>query len=154
MLQQLLSSGFPAAYALRTLNSLYALRGTAGACTVDLAEIHLDTGKATLYKWGAPASYVLNQAGAEKIGTVVPPPGLSVTENRETTERLSLRRGETLVLLSDGVSGEDALRCSFADPDEPLGEMAARILENGNTEQVDDATVAILRLVPDSMPAS
>ena len=154
MLRQLLSAGFPAAYALRTLNSLYALRGTAGACTVDLAEISLDTGKATLYKWGAPASYLLTQAGAEKIGTVVPPPGLSVTEGREITERLSLRRGETLVLLSDGVGGEDALRCSFADGDEPLGEMAARILESGTAEQTDDATVAIIRLVPDSMSAS
>ena len=154
MLQQLLSAGFPAAYALRTLNSLYALRGTAGACTVDLAEIHLDTGKATLYKWGAPASFVLTQAGSEKIGTVVPPPGLSVLESREITERLSLRRGETLVLLSDGVSGEDALRCSFADGEEPLGELAARILEGGNTEKTDDATVAIIRLVPDTLHAS
>lgn len=154
MLRQLLSAGFPAPYALRSLNSFYALRGTAGACTVDLVEIYLDTGKAILYKWGAPPSYLLTEAGAEKIGTVGPPPGLSVAESRELTERLSLRRGETLVLLSDGVGGEDALHCSFSDREEPLGELAARILEGRNTDSTDDATVAILRLHPDSMSAS
>ena len=153
MLKQLLSAGFPAQYALRSLNSLYALRGSAGACTVDLAEIFLDTGKVILYKWGAPASYLLSEAGTEKIGTVGPPPGLSVTQSREITERLSLRRGETLVLVSDGVDGEDALRCSFSDRDEPLGELAARILEAGNSEHADDATVAALRLQPDFLSA-
>ena len=153
MLRQLLSAGFPAVYALRSLNSLYALRGTAGACTVDLAEICLDTGKLNLYKWGAPPSYLLTEAGSEKIGTVGPPPGLSVRENRETMERLSLRRGETLVLLSDGVGGEDALRCSFSDRDEPLGELAARILEDRNTDSTDDATVAVIRLQPDFLSA-
>jgi len=154
ILEQLLSAGFPAQYALRSLNSLYALRGSAGACTVDLAEVFLDTGKVILYKWGAPASYLLSQAGAEKIGTVGPPPGLSVTQSREITERLSLRRGETLVLISDGAEGEDALRCSFSDPEEPLGELAARILEAGNSVNNDDATVAALRLLPDFLPAS
>ena len=153
MLQQLLSAGFPAQYALRSLNSLYALRGTAGACTVDLAEICLDTGKVNLYKWGAPPSYLLTEAGCEKIGTVGPPPGLSVKESREITERLSLRRGETLVLVSDGAGGEDALRCSFSDRDEPLGELAARILEEGNSDNADDATVAVIRLHPDSLSA-
>lgn len=154
ILKQLLSAGFPAPYALRSLNSLYALRGTAGASTVDLVEICLDTGKATLYKWGAPASYLLTEAGLSKIGTVGPPPGLSVTQSRELTERLSLRRGETLVLVSDGVGGEDALRCSVFDREEPLGELAARVLEDGKPESADDATVAAIRLQPDSLSAS
>jgi len=151
LLKKLLSAGYPAEYALRSLNSLCALRGTAGAATIDLAELQLDTGKVFLYKWGAAPSYVLSRAGAEKIGTAGPPPGLSVTEGRETVERLSLRRGQTLVLLSDGVGGEDALRCCFADPHEPLGELAARILESGNLDGSDDATVAAIRLSSDSL---
>ncbi len=146
LLKKLLEAGFPAEYALRSINSLCALRGAAGAVTVDLAELQLDTGKATLYKWGAPASYLLRQEGSEKIGTAGPPPGLSVTDGRETVLRLSLRRGETLVLLSDGVGGEDALRCCFAAADELPGELAARILESGNIEGTDDATVAVVRL--------
>ncbi len=149
LLKKLLTAGFPAEYALRSLNSLCALRGMAGAVTVDLAQLQLDTGKVLLYKWGAAASYLLTSAGAEKIGTAGPPPGLSVTEARETVERLSLRRGETLVLCSDGVGGEDALRCWYAEADEPPGELAARILEAGKLHSQDDATVAVVRLVPE-----
>lgn len=149
LLKKLLTAGFPAEYALRSINSLCALRGLAGAVTMDLAQIHLDTGKVMLYKWGAAPSYLLTQAGAEKIGTAGPPPGLSVTDIRETAERLSLRRGETLVLCSDGVGGEDALRCSYAAADEAPGELAARILESGALAGGDDATVAVVRLVPD-----
>lgn len=149
LLKKLLTAGFPAEYALRSLNSLCALRGMAGAVTVDLAHLQLDTGKVLLYKWGAAPSYLLTNAGVEKIGTAGPPPGLSVTEARETVDRLSLRRGETLVLCSDGVGGEDALRCWFADADEPPGELAARILEAGKLCSQDDATVAVVRLVPE-----
>ena len=146
LLKKLLSAGYPAEYALRSLNSLCALRGTAGAAAIDLAELQLDTGKVLLYKWGAAPSYIISSAGAEKIGTATPPPGLSVTEGRETVERLSLRRGQTLLLLSDGVGGEDILRRCFTDSTEPLGELAARILESGDTDGADDATVAAIRL--------
>ena len=147
LLKKLLTAGFPAEYALRSLNSLCALRGMAGAVTVDLAQLQLDTGKVLLYKWGAAPSYLLTSAGAEKIGTAGPPPGLSVTDARETVDRLSLRRGETLVLCSDGANGEDALRCWY-DPHESPGELAARILESGALAGGDDATVAIVRLKP------
>ena len=56
MLKRLLTAGYPAEYALRSLNSLCALRGRAGAVTIDLAELQLSTGKALLYKWGAAPS--------------------------------------------------------------------------------------------------
>ncbi len=146
MLKKLLTAGFPAEYALRSLNSLCALRSRAGASTVDLAELDLDTGKATLYKWGSAPSWVLSPMGAKKIGTATPPPGLSVTEGRETVERLSLRRGETLVLLSDGVGGEDAVASLRVSAAMPPGEVAAEILELSTLESGDDATVAVVRL--------
>ncbi len=147
LLKKLLLAGFPAEYALRTLNSLCALRGAAGAATADLVQLHLDTGKALVYKWGAAPSYLLSAAGTEKIGTATPPPGLSASEGREWVQRLSLRRGEILVLCSDGVGGEAARsRCVYA-PDVPLGELAARIL--GEPDDKDDATVAVVRLDPE-----
>lgn len=146
MLRKLLAAGYPPEYALRTLNSLCALRGKAGAVTVDLAELQLDTGKAVLYKWGAAPSYVISRGEIVKIGTATPPPGLSVTEGRETVEKLSLRRGETLVLLSDGAGGEEVLRDCWVRSGEPAGELAARILEVGSAGASDDATVAVVRL--------
>lgn len=148
MLKKLLSGGFPAEYALRSINSLCALRGCAGAVTIDLAELQLDTGKVTLYKWGAPPSYLISGAETVKVGTATPPPGLSVTDGRESAERLSLRRGQTLVLLSDGAGGEDAVHRAWRDAGEPSGELAAKILASGPEDGQDDATVAVVRLHP------
>ena len=146
MLKKLLCAGYPAEYALRSVNSLCALQGRAGAATIDLAELRLDTGRASVYKWGAAPSYLVCKGDAVKIGTAAPPPGLSVTDGRETVERLSLRRGEMLVLLSDGAGGEEILRSSLGDIHMPPGELAARILEGSEGENPDDATVAVVRL--------
>ena len=146
LLRQMLSAGYPPEYALRSLNSFCALRDRAGAVTVDLCELRLDTGKVNLYKWGAAPSYVVLKGEVIKIGTAAPPPGLSVTDGRETVERLSLRRGEMLVLVSDGAGGEESLRASLEGTDDPPGELAARILEASQTEGTDDATVAVVRL--------
>ena len=148
MLKKQLSAGMPAEYALRSLNSLCALSRRAGAVTVDLAEIRLDTGAALLYKWGAMPSYVVTRLGTEKIGTADAPPGLSVTEGRETVDRLSLRRGETLVMLSDGVGGE-VIQGRAADWwREPAGEVAAAVLETVDDTAGDDATAVVVRLRP------
>ena len=146
MLKKLLTAGYPAQYALRSLNSLCALQGRAGAVTVDLAELHLDTGRVILYKWGAAPSFVVSRSDAIKIGTAAPPPGLSVSDGRETVERLSLRKGEMLVLLSDGAGGEDALTRALEEHHLPPGELAARILECSGQDRQDDATVAVVRL--------
>ena len=150
-LRRLLSAGFPVEYALRSLNTLCTLRQRAGAVTVDLAEIELETGRVNLYKWGAAPSYLITPAGAEKIGTAAPPPGLSVTGVRETVDKLSLRRGETLVLLSDGVDGEAAMRRAWDLTDKEPGEMASKVLQYGRGNGCDDATAAVIRLKPSTL---
>ena len=152
LLQQMLSAGFPAEFALRSLNSLLVLRGRAGAVTMDLAEILLDSGRAAVYKWGAAPSYLIRDNEAEKIGTATPPPGLSVTDGRETVERLSLRRGEVLIMVSDGVAGEEALRRIGRISAQPPGELAAKILQYGAQGAEDDATVAAVTLLPGTTP--
>ena len=146
LLQRMLRAGFPGHYALRSVNSLLTLRGQTGIVTIDLAELSLDTGRVLLYKWGAAPSYVLREEYAEKIGTVGPPPGLSVADSQETMDRLSLRRGEVLIVLSDGVDGEAALRRMDGISAQPPGELAAKILEYGAREREDDATVAAICL--------
>ena len=154
LLKQMLCAGFPGAYALRSLNSFCALAERSAFVSVDMLEVELDTGKAVLYKWGAPPSYLLGKRGAEKIGTTVPPPGLSATECRETVERLSLRRGETLLMVSDGVAGEEALRLLTAAPKLRPGDLAAFVLEQGTEGCGDDATVAAVYLTPSDLDAS
>ena len=151
LLQQLLVSGFPTEYALRSLNNLCTLRQRAGAVTVDLAEIDLRNGRVSLYKWGASPSYLLCCGGAEKIGTAAAPPGLSVTGIRETVDKLSLRRGETLILLSDGVDGEAAMRRAWDLTDKEPGETASKVLQYGRGNGSDDATAAVIRLTPTAL---
>lgn len=142
MLKSLLCAGFPADHALQSLNSLCALRGRAGAVTVDLARIRLDTGRVTLYKWGAAPSYLLTESGAERIGTGGPPPGLSV-EDHCRPSRLLLRPGQTLMLLSDGAGADGVRRWDPASGTTP-GELASRLLERNSG--TDDATVALVTL--------
>ena len=146
LLRQMLTAGFPPEHALRSINSILTHRGQAGAVTVDLAEVRLDSGKATLYKWGAAPSWLLKPSGAEKIGTATPPPGICVADARELVIRLSLRRGEMLILVSDGVMAGESLRRGSFEPMAP-GELAQRLLEECRLDD-DDATAAVLRLQP------
>ena len=146
MLRRLLSVGYPAEHALKSLNSLCALRERAGAVTVDMLELQLDTGKAALYKWGAAPSYLVTALGAEKLGTAGPPPGLSITEGQALSISLSLRRGQTLILASVGIPEEGALRCCAehrsADPEE----LAQTLLSCARMGGEDDATVIAISL--------
>lgn len=146
ILKRLLLAGFPAAHALRSLNSLCALRDRAGSVTVDLAELELDSGKATLYKWGAAPSYLVTKLGADRIGTTSLPPGLDLSQCRESVERLSLRRGELLVLVSDGLGPEETLRCCQSMAGTTPGELAAALLAGSRLGGEDDATVVLIRL--------
>ena len=148
MLRRLLSAGYPAEYALRSINSICALRDRAGAVTMDLAEIQLDCGKVALYKWGAVPSYLISAVGAEKIGTASPPPGLSVTDYQERIERLSLRKGQLLVMVSDGVGEGEALRCCADGAGKTPGEVAVAILTAAQAGGQDDATVVTISLEP------
>ena len=127
---------------------MLVLLGRAAAVTVDLAEIQLDSGRVNVYKWGAAPSWRISPFGTEKIGTATPPPGLSVSEGRETVERLSLRRGEVLIMTSDGVDAEGAWSRMERNDALPPGELAARLLEQGARDSQDDATVAAVRLLP------
>lgn len=146
LLRRMLTAGFPAEHALGSLNAITALRGWAGAVSVDLAELDLTAGSGAVYKWGAAPSWLLRGGGAEKIGTATPPPGISVAESRETVDRLSLRRGETLILCSDGVEAEKALRRGEVDPELPPGELAAWLLEQCPADTEDDGTCVVIRL--------
>ena len=148
MVRQMLTAGLPPQYAMGSVNSYLTLRGQAGAVTLDLAEIRLDTGRAAIYKWGAAPSLLFRRNRAEKIGTVTPPPGISITEIRETVVRLSLSRGEVLVLASDGIQVSDTSDLAEMAGDASPGELASHILQEYGGNGEDDATAAVIRLRP------
>ena len=154
LLRQMLTAGFPPGAALESLNSLLALGSSAAAVTVDLAEVSLDTGIIHIYKWGAAPSLLLTRRGTEKIGTATPPPGMGIGLSRMSVAKLSLRRGEILVLLSDGVEGEEIPRLSADTLEGPTGELAEQILAHGTARAEDDATAAVFRLRSTLLPTS
>ena len=146
ILRRLLSVGYPAEYALRSVNSICALRDRAGAVTVDLAEIQLHSGKVTLYKWGAVPSYLMGGFGVERIGAATPPPGLSVTDYQESVDKVSLRRGQLLVMVSDGIGETEALRCCMNSVGKSPREIATTLLTHAQSGPQDDATVVTISL--------
>ncbi len=154
LLKKMLLAGFPPEHALKSLNSLLILQAKAGAVSIDLAEISLETGIVHLYKWGACPSWILNRRGTEKIGTATLPPGISVESESMAVEKLSLRRGEVLMLVSDGVDGEKIGSLSGASPDAPLPGLAAQVLERTSEVGEDDATVMLVRLRTTGLPIS
>ena len=143
LLRKLLSSGFPPEHALSSLNSIYALRDRAGAATVDLAQINLSNGRVTLYKWGAAPSYLVGHEGVVKLGTVSLPPGLSVEEGQEVRCNLSLRKGQILLLVSDGIVEGQVMPC--CEGPASAATLAQRLLKEAASE--DDATVVTVQLM-------
>ena len=154
LLKKLLLAGFPPEHALKSLNSLLALQAKAGAVSIDLAEIFLETGIVHLYKWGAAPDWLLHRRGTEKIGTATPPPGISVESGPMAVEKLSLRRGEVLILVSDGVNTGAVQELPHSAADAPLGKVAEHILAQSGRDGEDDATAVLIRLRCAGLPTS
>lgn len=149
LLTSLLKSGMEPDGALETLGALAILREDGGFCAVDLAWVSLLTGDGMLYKWGGGPSYLKSGNEVKKIGTATLPPGLGVGGTQVAQQiRLSLGRGEVLILTSDGVDGEDAQRLLRAANGLQAKDLAAGILESGTSEGEDDRSAAVLMLHP------
>ena len=146
LLKGMLTAGLPPGAALKSLNAQLLLTGDTGAVTADLCELRLDTGYASLYKWGAAPSYLLSRKTFRRIGAPGLPPGMELGSSGERIARLSLQKGQTLVLASDGVTFDESL--SIPDTIEPTGPLADRLLRQYGSTGEDDATLAVIRLEP------
>ncbi len=148
ILQGMLQAGYPAKAALETLNDLYVLRDTGGFSTADLLELHLDTGRGVLYKWGAAASFLKHRHAVRLLGTAAPPPGVGIGEtHRAEVIRLSLQRQEVVVLVSDGLEGEET-QTRIADYTGQSTKALASMLVAGPEIQEDDQTAVAVCLRP------
>ena len=147
LLERLLRSGLAPEQALRILNSMELLSGDEAFTTVDLLHIHLQNGRAELYKWGSAASYWRGGEKVKKIGTDTTPPGAGVGgEHAPECYELSLKRGEMLVLATDGADGEETEAAIAAFRGQSPQELAA-LLISGQPAQ-DDMTAVVISLQP------
>lgn len=149
LVRALVQLGFAAPEALAMLNELYLLRADGCFSTLDLLELDLGTAEGALYKWGAAPSFLKSGRSVKKIGTASPPPGLGVGEaHRAGCVRLSLHRGEQLVLITDGIPEEACAQylraCGALSPQE----LAAGIVACASEAEPDDRTAAVIQLTP------
>lgn len=149
LLMGMLKTGLLPEEALRTLNDLYVLRQTGGFSTADILEIRLDTGRASLYKWGGAPSYIKRQSMVKRLGTAGPPPGVGIgEEHHPEVIRLSMQRGQTVVLVSDGIDPEEAenriASCGDMDPKA----MVSLLTAGGKHSGEDDCTAVAVCLTP------
>lgn len=155
LLSGLLRTGLMPEEALQTLNDLYVLRETGGFSTADILEIRLDTGRACLYKWGGAPSYILGRDQVKRVGTAGPPPGVGIgEEHRPEVIRLSMQRGQTVVMVSDGLNPEEVQRrlrsCGDRTPKTVVSALTAGVKRPGE----DDCTavaVCLTSLSPGSL---
>lgn len=145
LLERLLKSGIPPEQSLRLLNGTVLLSGEEAFTTVDLLHLHLDSGKAELYKWGSAPSFWRSGEVVKKIGTATTPPGAGVGgEHAPECHELSLKRGEMLVLASDGACGEETESALAAFRGQSPQELAALLISGMPAE--DDMTAVAVSL--------
>ena len=119
-----------------------------GFVTLDLCEISLFTGRATLLKYGAAPGFLVREGRLTRLDARALPAGLEPMEGEAPTVLLRLRPGDRLVLLSDGVWESDATEALLRDHAAMEGQALANYLveESARRGGGDDMTVIIADL--------
>ena len=161
LLRQFLKAGIRPASALKTLNTALTLRCQEGGgfTTIDLLALDRRTGAATLYKYGAAASYVKRGGTVTRLEGGSLPAGLQDTRQPPEATGIHLEPGSVLVMVSDGVTseGDDWLRELLASwPGGDSQELAQLILADSRRHGglKDDCAALALRLEKSEKPAA
>lgn len=106
LLSRLLKAGVGFSPAVRLLNSSMRVKGAPGGresfATLDMAAVDLYTGRLELYKLGAAATFVKSGRRVIKVEAQALPMGI-LEDLQEEHRTASLREGDVIVMLSDGV---------------------------------------------------
>ena len=154
ILESFLRAGVDPAVAMKTLNSVMLLKcgDNWGFATVDLMCVDLFSGETCFYKYGAAPSYVSASRGIRRIKCESFAPGLSGTAGAEPDiVRMRLKPGNTAIIASDGVVGDDDdawlrdILTSCGDDMKQLARDALKAAEHSSTYS-DDMTVLAVRV--------
>ncbi len=153
-LDKLLSCGNSKAVSLDMLSNFIRSKNLESFATVDLLEVDLINGEACFVKSGAAPSYILRGDDLFKISSNTMPIGITRELNAEEI-RFSLREGDVIVMVSDGVaqSFEDGVWLASMLANEwedglDLTESATKILARARSDsnRRDDMTVGVMRI--------
>ena len=120
-----------------------------GFVTLDLCEVSLFTGTATLLKYGAAPGFLLREGRLTRLDARALPAGLEPMEGEAPTVTLRLQAGDRLVLLSDGVWESQRTQELLRDNACMEGQQLANLLmeESARQGSGDDMTVIVADLL-------
>lgn len=154
LLEQFLRAGIESLQALEILSSALSLRGedTGGFTTVDLLEVNLLTGEATLFKYGAAPTYVKRGKEIKRLSGKSLPAGAEFgSKSIPDKIKLELEPEDCILMVSDGVSGcveEDGWLCTLLQEFHGQGvkEFVRNIVAKTPDGNKDDRTAVLVRL--------
>lgn len=157
LLEQFLKAGIDPAPALKTLNTAMQLRCDENGAfpAVDLLALRKDTGQASLYKYGAAASYVKHRGTVTRYVSRSLPVGLQETEAVPEVQTLTLHDGDIAVLVSDGVllEGDEWLQNLLAGFSGDVHTLVSRILQESERHGGHADDCAVIAAQAENMPA-
>lgn len=154
LLRRLLEAGVGCDAALKIVNSALLLKsGEEILATADVAAVDLFTGRAEFYKAGAAPTFLVKNGRAGYVQSDSLPAGILEGAAFEKSS-LTLREGDRLVLVSDGVTATGAdwvksqLEAGASSSPQQLAESLAKTArERQQPGREDDITVLVAELV-------
>lgn len=152
-LEKLLSAGASRQNAISLLNSYLASRESEVFATVDLFEADLYTGKGVLVKAGAAPSFVIRGGKCKRLQSATVPAGI-IREVRAEQLSFSLKHGDLLVMLSDGLAGDgngneaEKVLCTLSQANNTAF-IANALIEDAvrRTGKQDDMSVCVIKVL-------
>lgn len=154
-LHYLMKAGFDAELALKIINSILLVKSTEEIfSTVDLAMVNLYTGRMRLFKIGGAATFIKRGNEVEMIKVSALPIGIIDQIPIESIE-VSLRKGDQIILVSDGITeadrGESGLSwlkeaiaaIKSTDPQTAADLIINKAVERCGIRERDDMTVIV-----------
>ena len=109
LLEQFLRADVEPEAALKTINAALTLRSEENGSftTLDLLVMDIRTREAVLYKYGAAPTYIKRHGAVRRLTGTALPAGLQELQNLPAPIRFTVERDSFVLLVSDGLAGEE-----------------------------------------------
>lgn len=150
LMEMFLRAGFREETMISLINSVLLLGTEAQTySTLDLSLVNLFDGTVCFAKSGASLTYIKHEDWAEMIENTSPPVGI-IPEIHPCITRKRLFHGESIIMLSDGVtdyvSSQFIKELKDGKPQDMAGVILLEALKGNHYEPADDMTVLVAKL--------